>query len=357
MYTGKELDFIWEEAGINLHFPAATCEREIKVSVEILPNVEDNCIMPHGYRLMPMVSAVYKITASAELPAPVRVRMRHCAVIDKEEDTLVHMVAHCTSPYRFKPYLEGKFDELYGEVEITRFSVWTTLCDFFGQWLTLTLAVHVVYINDSKVHIAVTKNIPAHCKAVREEYHNIEIQQYTMVCSCITTKITFSEAEPMNLEECNIQMIPNAEINTNSIFTYQLGCIIASITLEPKWIGDRQRKEIETKIRIKGGIEEEFTLPFSFKPPMQSQEQPEQSLQQSQDQPPSKDHQLQDEPVNQDQPLQVQPTNQNQPQTNQSKQQLNRSEKPTLPLLLDFPKKSGGVIKIVKEIAKENEKH
>ena len=126
VYTGKHMEFIWEEAGISLHFPAASCERDIKVSVEILTNIEGNCILPKGYRLMPAASATYKITASAHFPAPVRLRMEHCAIIEKE-NSLVYMVAPCSIPYNFKAVGKGKFNESHGEIEIKHFSIWRIL--------------------------------------------------------------------------------------------------------------------------------------------------------------------------------------------------------------------------------------
>ena len=346
VYTGQKMDFIWEEAGISLHFPAATLQGDIEVSVKVLTNVEDNCIMPHGYRLMPMVSAVYKITASAKLPAPVRVRMAHCAIVDKE-DSLVHMVAHCTSPYRFKPYQKGNFPlgESYSEVEITRFSVWATFCKYIG--LILPLAIHVVHFSDSTAHVAVTKNIPAHCKAVAEKYENAtKVKSYTMTCSYTTTEITFSEAWPISQEESRVNMIPSpAQIETSIICGYEPGCIIPKIELEPEWITDGQRTEIKTQIRVKGGVRG-LTFPLSFKPPMQSREQPVLES-------PPPQHQPLDEPSYQCQPLQVQHPNQDQPQTNQPQQQLNRSDRPTLPQLHDFPTESG-VIKIIQRIGAKN---
>ncbi|CAI8005534.1 hypothetical protein GBAR_LOCUS4297 [Geodia barretti] len=104
-YTGKQMDFIWEEAGISLHFPAAFCERDIKISVGIFTDLEQNCILP---QLMPRASSTYEIKASAPLPAPVRVRIEHCAIVEKE-NSLVHMVAHGGAPYQFKPLHGGHF--------------------------------------------------------------------------------------------------------------------------------------------------------------------------------------------------------------------------------------------------------
>ena len=64
-YTGRKLDFIWEEAGVSLHFPAATLRKSIDMSVVVVANVTDHSIFPRKYRFMPAASATYKITASA----------------------------------------------------------------------------------------------------------------------------------------------------------------------------------------------------------------------------------------------------------------------------------------------------
>ena len=343
MYGGEKMDFTWEEAGISLHFPAATCKGGIKVTVKVLKNVEDYCIMPRGYRLMPMASAVYKITANAKLPAPVRVKMQHCAIIDKE-DTLVHMVAPCTPPYRFEPYHKGKFPhgESYGEVEITQFSVWTALwsrvCQLFH--LRTHLAIYVVYLRNSTAHIAVTKNIPAHRTAVEEEYPNAtKVDSYAMICPFTTTEITFSEAEPDSQEGWKIQMAPiPTTISLSSICGYEIGCVIPKIELEPEWTMESgQPKQKKVQIKIEGGSIQSF--PFLCNPPGLPQ-----ALQDQSPQAPHQNPSLQDQPSNEDQ--------QTQPLSNQS--QLNRSDPPTLPLLLTFPKQSGDKINIVERIGTKN---
>ena len=116
-YTGKQSDFVWNEAEISLHFPAAFCEKEIKVSVAIV-DIEDE-ILPLRYRFVPSASAMYRITASDALPAPVKVQMQHCAVLDKE-DSLVFIVAHDGPPYHFELLHGGKFPmgSFYGEIEL-----------------------------------------------------------------------------------------------------------------------------------------------------------------------------------------------------------------------------------------------
>ena len=334
------MDFIWEDAGINLHFPAADCKEEIKLSVKVLTNVEENCIMPPGYRLMPMASAVYKISASAKLPAPVRVRMQHCAFVDQEEVSLVHIIAHCTSPYRFKLYNRGNFPvgESYSEIEMTQFSVLASIFKFARQICSHTLAIHVVSFRDSTAHIAVTKNIAAHITAIKEEYPNAKINSYPLSCPWLTTEIGFSEAEPDTQEGWKIQMEPMpSTLNTSSIWAYEKGCVIPKIELELEWTRENEQpreKKVHIRVEVWGGSTQ--SIPLSCKPP----EQP------------------QDQPSDQTQPLQQIPANENQPllhgqranQTQPNELQPNRSATPTLPLLQRL-QTSGGVINVIERIA------
>ena len=101
-YTGSALTYD-SPNGISLHFPTvAECKAAIKISIKV---VNDDYILPEGYKDMELVSSMFKITPSADLPAPVTVRMEHCAVVE-EDDSLVHMIAHGPPPYKFRP-LEG----------------------------------------------------------------------------------------------------------------------------------------------------------------------------------------------------------------------------------------------------------
>ena len=168
-YTGKEMDFIWKEAGISMHFPATLCERDVMISVKIFTNREQNYILPQQYQILPKASAVYEITASAELPAPVRVKVEHCAVVDKE-DILTFMLAHNGPPNKFEPLHGGYFplNKSHGEIELMKFSLLTILYNIL-DW-KLTLAIHIAYLKDNVVHFLVTKNLPANCTAVQEIY-------------------------------------------------------------------------------------------------------------------------------------------------------------------------------------------
>ena len=150
VYTGMKKHFVWDEAGISLHFPYASCDKQIKISVAVVEIEED--ILPMRYRLMPKASAMYRITTSDTLPVPVKVRMQHCAVLE-EEDSLVHIVAHDHDgpPYHFELLPGGKFPlgSSYGEIELSKFSFLTTMLQRLG--VPLSLAIHVLFQRFSKV--------------------------------------------------------------------------------------------------------------------------------------------------------------------------------------------------------------
>ena len=266
VYSGEKLDFIWEEAGISLHFPSVACEKDIEISIKVMTNVEENCIMPHGYRLMPMASATYMIAASATLPAPVKVRMQHCALVEKE-DSLIHMVAHSKPPYKFKAH-PGKcpIGESYGEIETTEFCIWNILYNM--PVITTSLATHVVYVSDSTAHIVVTKNMKAHRKAVREGYpKGTIIDPYSMRCSFGTTNIAFSEAEQDDRDEgWSIQLAPTpSQILINNIYGYVLGSVLPKVNVRMEWKGKGQPQEEVIQIRVQGGSMKFF--PLTCKPP------------------------------------------------------------------------------------------
>ena len=257
VYTGKHMEFIWEEAGISLHFPDASCERDIRVSVEILTNIEGNCILPKGYRLMPAASATYKITASAHFPAPVRLRMEHCAVIEKEY-SLVYMVTPCSTPYNFKAVSKGKFNESHGEIEIKHFSVWKIF--YNTPYLSKSLAIQVVYLSNRCIHIVVTKKTAVYRTAIREEYPNAKnIEEHLMRCIFFTSKIAF-ESEIID-DGWNIKLDPTpASINMTDIHEYEPGDTVPSVKVRLEWKGDGDQQEGDIQIKVQGGDIESFSL-------------------------------------------------------------------------------------------------
>ena len=190
-YTGKQSDFVWNEAGISLHFPAAFCEKEIKVSVAIV-DIEDE-ILPLRYRFMPSASAMYRITASDALPAPVNVQMQHCAVLDKE-DSLAFIVAHDGPPYHFELLHGGKFPmrSFYGEIELKTFSFLQIIWQFLGYRMSLSL--HIFYHSDSKTAtIVVTKDLEENVTALTENFKDADrVTKQSMICDYTTKEIALS---------------------------------------------------------------------------------------------------------------------------------------------------------------------
>ena len=259
VYTGKHMEFIWEEAGISLHFPAASCERDIRVSVKILTDIKGNCILPKGYRLMPAASATYKITASAHFPAPVRLRMEHCAVIEKE-NSLVFMVAPCSTPYNFTAVGKGKFNESHGEIEIKHFSVWKIFYNI--PYLSKSLAIQVVYLSNRCTLIVVTKKTALYCTSIREEYPNAKnIDEHLIRCFSHTLEIAFSVESENNDDGWNIKFDPTpASINMTDISEYEPGDTVPYVKVTLEWKGNRDQQEKDIQIKVQGGDIESFSL-------------------------------------------------------------------------------------------------
>ena len=172
-YTGSAFTYD-SPNGISLHFPTvAECEAAIKISIKV---VNDDYILPEGYEDMDLVSSMFKITASADLPAPVTVRMEHCAVVE-EDDSLVHMIAHGPPPYKFKPLESGKFPigECYGEIEMKNFC---TLTQSQKHQTPMSLSVHVFYHDHRSATFVATKDFTTFQSSCGERvsycYHTIQ---------------------------------------------------------------------------------------------------------------------------------------------------------------------------------------
>ena len=259
IYSGKKLDFDWEDAGISLHFPDATFEKEIEISVEIVTNIDEQGVLPRRYRLMPAASTPYKITASAPLPAPVTVRMEHCAIV-KEENTLVLMVAHKGPPYYFEPLPGAKFplNSFYGEVELEHFSLLQYFWNLLG-YRKMQLSVHVLYHEDNTATFVVTKKLKEHIQAVKDTIRYIDFDDTRMECESTTNAITLSL--PVNSK--GWQITPSfepAEIKTCDIDTYEPGETCPKIKLCMEWKGSGEPKEERVSIPITGGSKTSFSL-------------------------------------------------------------------------------------------------
>ena len=270
-YCGRAFTYN-SRIGISLHFPTvAECETAIKISFKV---VNDDYILPEGYEDMELVSSMFKITASADLPAPVTVRMKHCAVVE-EDDSLVHMIAHSPPPYRFKPLEGGKFPigTNYGKFHTKSFSIFTTLAR--KHWQRLALSVQVFYYSQNRGVFVVTRNFQSQISAVEHKYATaVKALEQTMTCSNSTEAIVFTIPKPKKpggwLVESDFEP---AQIETRDIREYKAGMTPPSIHLRMKWEGEGNPVEDSVRIGITGASLTSFLLdcrPESLTPLMLS---------------------------------------------------------------------------------------
>ena len=234
-YKGKRTDFFWEDAGINLHFPAAYSVEPIKITVAVAKNIEEHIVLPLQYRTMSAASATYKITASAPLPAPVRVRMEHCAIME-EKDSLMLMVAKQGPPYYFKPlnssYCPKRLS--YGEFEVQQFSFFR----FAWEWLTgreMQLSLQVFYQEDDTVTFVVTKDLQSHINAARDTIHYTHIEDKRTSCKPYTTDAIKISVPIDSNEWCITSIFEPAEIKIRDIDLYEPGKTLPKIKLHMQW--------------------------------------------------------------------------------------------------------------------------
>ena len=274
IYTGRACSYV-SQTGVSLHFPAAKCPKPVKVSVKV---VSGDYTLPPEYEGMPLVSSMFKITASGTLPAPISVRLEHCAVVDRE-DCLVHMVAEDTHPYYFKQLPGGKFPigGSYGEIKLEKFSTFTTICRIFG--LYINLSVFLFYHKDSTATFVATKNLRELNEAVTEKFYDaVEKLELSMMCYCYTTREITLTIPPAKDGGWSIEpksMPP--KIETECIRNYERGMIPPSIQLKMKWTGRGPPKDEDIEIKLGGCSKESFTLSCMSPHKRQSQSLTQQS--------------------------------------------------------------------------------
>ena len=258
-YIGKEFTYD-SPNGISLHFPTIVeCEEAIKISIKV---VNDDYILPEGYEDMELVSSMFKITASADLSAPVTVRMEHCAVVE-EDDSLVHMIAHGPPPYKFKPLEGGKFQigRNYGEFHTKAFSLFSIFSRKGEQ--RLSLSVQVFYHNKSRAVIVVTRNLKPLISAVEQKYPNAKkyLEQST---SCISsTKAIIFTMPPKQKVLSGWLVEPDidpAQIEMQDIIDYEAGMTPPNVHLTMKWKGRRYPIKGSIKIDISGAAMKTISL-------------------------------------------------------------------------------------------------
>ena len=253
-YTGSAFTYD-SPNGISLHFPTvAECEAAIKISIKV---VNDDHILPEGYVDMDLISSMFKITASADLPAPVTVRMEHCAVVE-EDDSLVHMIAHGPPPYKFRPLEGGKFPigEYYGEIEMKTFC---TLTQSQKRKTLTSLSVHIFYHDHRSATFVATKNLPNLNEAVKREFDAVRVSKISMSCNHSTKKIILTVPVTQRGWLVEPEFEP-AQIETRLIRTYRPGMVPPTIPLNMRWTGDGSPVEESVSIEIKGVLLKSFKL-------------------------------------------------------------------------------------------------
>ena len=262
VYTGNEQMFTWDEAGISLHFRAASCTTNIQVSVGLVTVVDETHILPEGKAL---ISAMYNITASHILPAPVGLRIHHCVRLVPYDEpfskSITFIIANDGPPYHFKPLPGGTFgyNLPYGEIEVSEFSLLSILWDLLG-W-RMSLSVHVFYHGDSTATFVVTKNIPPHINAVKDEYSNAlgDPDTRSMMCNYSTEKIALT-MPPSSGGWTVKPVFSPAEIDMHNILDFGPGKTSPCIKLTMNWEGEGEPRNEQVEIKVTGGNLESFIL-------------------------------------------------------------------------------------------------
>ena len=284
VYTGEACSHV-SQNGISFHFPASQSKCRVELRYKV---VNDDYVLPKGYEDMPLVSSMFKITASDELPVPVTVRMEHCAIIE-ENDSLMHMIAHGPPPYYFQPLLSGTFPfgGRYGEMYVNRFSIFTILAKKLG--LTLSLSVQVFYHDHSSATFVVTKNLWPLISAVENKYAGAKkgLEQ-SVLCGYETKAITLTVPDPPQEGGwCVLPLCKPAQIKTRLIREYREGKIPPCIHLSMTWTGEGMPVEEKVEIAVGGTSVESFLLSCKSAPTTDAMSDSAPSTPTSQSQPPS----------------------------------------------------------------------
>ena len=233
------------------------CPRPVKISVQV---VNDDYILPPGFEEMPIVSDMYIITASDELPVPVTLRIEHCALVE-EEESLVYIAAHGPPPYRFNLLPGGHFPigRAYGEIELKRFSLFAILAQKLG-W-RMSLSVQVFYHKDNAATFVATKNTQSLIQAVKKEFADtVPGSSNSIVCDYTTEAITLTIPDESQVGWKVVPDFDPPQILTRLIREYKEGKTPPSIKLNMKWKGAGEPKEDELKIKVRGCSINSFTL-------------------------------------------------------------------------------------------------
>ena len=255
VYTGEACSHV-SQNGISFHFPASESKCRVELRYKV---VNDDYVLPKGYEDMPLVSSMFKIATSDELPVPVTVRMEHCAIIE-EDDSLVHMIAHGPPPYHFQLLPEGKFPlgECYGEIEMKMFCTLTQAQKRRGP---MSLSVHIVYHIYCSATFIATRNLRTLIRAVKKRYADAtEVIEQSMSCDHSIEAITLRIPRPKPRGWCVQPKFEPPKIETRLIREYREGKIPPCIHLDMTWTGEGQPVEEKVKIAVGGTSVKSFFL-------------------------------------------------------------------------------------------------
>ena len=167
IYSGDEVTWECEEHGIFMHLPKSETKHKITITVKSLHISSNDCVLPDNAEL---VSAVYQICVSEELPYPVDVGIQHCVRLSSPDEALsmrfVRSNSQQSSSHHFTILDGGQFNSItrYGKIKLSSFSVIAIvflLRDLLGFPITYAASVFSRFIGSLKyeAHVVVTKNL------------------------------------------------------------------------------------------------------------------------------------------------------------------------------------------------------
>ena len=258
IYTGNAFSY-HSPAGISLEFPSVECKTPVDVSVKVVSDAP-----PPGCDDMVQVSEMFQITASDALPAPVTVRIQHCAVVDDNNETsLVHVVAHGAPPYKFKPLQSGRFPKgkAYGEIELTEFSIFTILARILH--LKMSLSARLFYQKEiTAANFVVTKDLQPHIQGVKDAYSNAFLGfEQQISCNYTTRAISLVIPDPITDRWSVTPTFTPAEVEIQAILNYQRGRTPPNVQLEMRWTGSKREEKEKITIKVVAGeVNSSFAL-------------------------------------------------------------------------------------------------
>ena len=168
IYSGDEVTWECEEHGIFMHLPKSETKHRITITVKSLNISSNKCVLPDDGEL---VSAVYQICVSEELPCPVDVGIQHCVRLSSPDEAFSMRFVCSNSQqgpsHHFTILDGGQFNPItrYGKIKLSSFSViaivFRKLRDLLGFPVTYAASVFSRLISSVKyeAHVVVTKDL------------------------------------------------------------------------------------------------------------------------------------------------------------------------------------------------------